>query len=449
MKILIALFYIAVCSLASLAQTNAEILASANGQKFTVADLPPNLREAYKQRNTKTAQLRQDILTQMIVDTLLESEAAARKTDIEKLEAEARAKAAAPTEAQIKAVYNANKAKIGERTLEETREQIVAFLRRENEQKALVAFVKSLQARYKVASLKPLNAPNLKAADILVTVGARKIAAGQFEQVARREIYEYRAEIYDAVVNTLEEMIYLKLVEAEAQKSGIASGDLLAREITDKMRDFSNEESEKLRYDFRQSLFRKYNVQILVKEPEPFAQNISTDGDPFQGKASAPVTVVMFSDFQCSVCAATHPILQRVLAGYGDKVRFVVRDFPLTSIHKNAFLAAQAANAANAQGKFFEYTEILYRNQAALDADSLKKYAADSGLNVGQFELDLQSGKFAGEVRRDMADGKRYGITGTPTIFINGVKVRVLSAKSFRDAIEKALAKTKVSAGSR
>jgi protein-disulfide isomerase len=244
-------------------------------------------------------------------------------------------------------------------------------------------------------------------------------------------------------------MIYLKLVEAEAQKSGIASGDLLAREITDKMRDFSNEESEKLRYDFRQSLFRKYNVQILVKEPEPFAQNISTDGDPFQGKANAPVTVVMFSDFQCSVCAATHPILQKVLAGYGDKVRFVVRDFPLTPIHKNAFLAAQAANAANAQGKFFEYTEILYRNQAALDADSLKKYAADSGLNVGQFELDLQSGKFAGEVRRDMADGKRYGITGTPTIFINGVKVRVLSAKSFRDAIEKALAKTKVSAGSR
>ncbi|HEX8246917.1 MAG TPA: thioredoxin domain-containing protein [Pyrinomonadaceae bacterium] len=450
MKFFIALFYIAVCSLAAFAQTNAEILASANGQKLTVADLPPELREAYKQRNAKTAELRQEILTQMIVDTLLETEAAARKIDVEKMLEEIKPELfSKPTEAQIKAVYNANKAKIGARTLDEVRDQIVAFLSREAEKKNTVDFVKRLQAKYKVTPVKPLNASNLKAADVLFTIGAKRITVAQFEQRARREIYEFRAEIYDAVVYALEEMIYSRLVETEAQKSGITSGDLLAREITDKLRDFSNEESARLRDNFQQKLFQKYAAQILVKEPEPFAQNISTDDDPFQGNARAPVTVVMFSDFQCSVCAATHPVLQKVLAEYGDKIRLVVRDFPLITIHKDAFLAAQAANAANAQGKFFEYTEILYRNQAALDADSLKKYAADSGLNVGQFELDLQSGKFAGEVRRDMADGKNYGVNGTPTIFVNGVRIRSLTAKSFRGAIEKALAKPKAGAASR
>jgi protein-disulfide isomerase len=397
--------------------------------------------EAYKQRNAKTAELRQNIFTQMIVEALLETEAAARKTDAGKLAENIQAKAPAPTEAQIKALYNANKAKVGDRSLEEVRPQIVDFLRRESEQKALAAFVKSLQIKYKGIPGKPLNAPNLKAADVLFTIGAKRITVAQFEQRAKRDIYEYRAEIYDAVVYALEEMIYTKLVEREAQKSGIASGDLIAREITDKMRDFSDEESARLRDEFRETLFRKYNAQILVKEPEPFAQNVSTDDDPFQGSASAPVTIVMFSDFQCPACSATHPVLQKVLAEYGDKVRFVVRDFPLTPIHKDAFLAAQAAGAANAQGKFFEYAEILYRHQTALDAASLKKYAADSGLNVAQFELDLQSGKFAAEVRRDMADGKSYGITGTPTIFVNGVRVRALSAKAFREAIEKALAK--------
>ena len=449
MKFFIAILSTFICALSMFAQTNAEILAGIDGQKFTVADLPADLRAAYGQRNAKTAQMRQNIFTQMIIETLLETEAAARKIDVEKLDEEIRAKAPAPTEAQIKALYNANKAKIGNRTLEEVRAQIVDFLRHESEQKALIAFVKRLQIKYKATPGKPLNAPNLKAADVLFTIGTKKITVAQFEQTVKREIYEYRAEIYDAVVAALEEMIYAKLVELEAQKSGIASGDLIAREVTDKMRDFSNEESARLRGDFRQMLFQKYNAQILVKEPEPFAQNISTDDDPFQGSANAPVTIVMFSDFQCPACSATQPVLQRVLAEYGDKVRFVVRDFPLTSIHKDAFLAAQAAGAANAQGKFFEYTEILYRNQTALDADSLKKYAADSGLNVGQFELDLQSGKFAAEVRRDMADAKNYGITGTPTIFVNGVMVRALSAKAFRDAIEKALAKTKVSAGSR
>ena len=105
------------------------------------------------------------------------------------------------------------------------------------------------------------------------------------------------------------------------------------------------------------------------------------------------------------------------------------------------FAAAIAANAANRQGKFFEYAEVLYKNQNALDEASLKKYAADLGLNVKQFELDLSDAQIAAEVRKDRADGETYGIGGTPTVFVSGVKVRVMSESGFRAAIEKALKK--------
>jgi protein-disulfide isomerase len=150
----------------------------------------------------------------------------------------------------------------------------------------------------------------------------------------------------------------------------------------------------------------------------------------------------MFSDFQCSACGATHPILQKVLAEYGDKVRFVVRDFPLESVHENAFRSALAANAARTQGKFFEYIDVLYRNQENLDEASLKKYAVELGLNIKQFELDFSNEKTAAEVRKDMAEGKNYGVGSTPTIYVNGVRVRRLSAENFRDVIGRALAKS-------
>jgi len=119
----------------------------------------------------------------------------------------------------------------------------------------------------------------------------------------------------------------------------------------------------------------------------------------------------------------------------------VVRDYPLETLHPNAFHAALAANAAKAQGKFFEYVEILYKNQKAQDDASLKKYATELGLNAAQFALDFNSERTAAEVRKDMADGKSYGITGTPSIFINGRYVRNISLDGFKDAIESALHK--------
>ena len=132
-----------------------------------------------------------------------------------------------------------------------------------------------------------------------------------------------------------------------------------------------------------------------------------------------------------------HPVLEEVLKSYGDKVRFVVRDFPLSQ-HENARKAAEAANAANAQGKFFEYIALLFQRQKALDVPSLKKYASELGLDRARFDAALDRGVYAAEVQRDVEDGELYGVGSTPTIFINGVQLRALSVEGLREAIDKA-----------
>lgn len=442
MKFVFSFLLTLLCSVALSAQTNPEILATANGQNFTVQDLPQNLAEAYTKLPSIISDLRTGLLARQVADILLDTEAAARKTTVDKLiETELKKRVAEPTADQIQAVFDANRDSIGNRPLEEVRPQIVSFLRREPEQKALADFVAELKSKSKVVMGKDVNG-KLLASDVLATVGAKTITEQSFETKAKKDIYEVRMQVYEAAYDALEQQIYTVLISAEAKSLGIQPEDLIAREISDKLKNFTADEREQLETTLEKRLFQKYKAQILLKEPTPFVQNIAIPvGTPSRGVPTAPVSVVMFSDFQCPACSATHPVLQKVLAEYPGKIRFVVRNYPLTQLHANAFRAAQAAAAAGAQGKFFEYTDVLYTHQNALDDASLKRYAAELGLNQKQFDADLASGKFDAAIKKDIEDGMAYGVSGTPTIFVNGVQVRQLSASSFRRAIDRALKK--------
>ena len=441
MKTLTVLF-ILFLSLNSFAQNSEEVLATANNQTFTAKDLPPSLGESFENLPKAVADKRKELLEQQIAQTLLENEAAAQKTTIEKLvQKEVNQKVPDPNEAEIQAIYDANSQNLGDKTVKEMRPQIVAFLRREPEQKALVDYVSTLKTKYKVSYGKDVNAPNLINSDVLANVGTKQITVDAFEAKNKLTLYEFQADIYDQTRDALEQILFSTVLTAEAKAQNVQTSDLIAREVTDKLHDFTDAEREKLERDLQKRLFQKYNAKILLKEPKPVAQNISIEGSPSKGKTDAPLTVVMFSDFECSHCAAAHPILQRVMAEYADKIRFVVRNFPLESIHPNAFRAAVAAQAANAQGKFFDYIELLYANQDKLDDASLKKYAAQLGLNQKQFDLDLGSEKLASVVRHDLEDGAKYGVNSTPTIFVNGVKVRSATTENIRRAIDRALTK--------
>jgi protein-disulfide isomerase len=200
-----------------------------------------------------------------------------------------------------------------------------------------------------------------------------------------------------------------------------------------------------LEHTLREKLKATASVRMLLEEPEPPALNIGTDDDPSRGAPNAPVTLVVFSDFQCPSCGANHPMIEETVNSYGNQVRLVYRDFPL-AMHENARKAAEAANAAFAQGKYFEYAEVLFKNQKALDVASLKKYATEVGLNRARFDAALDSGAYAAEVNHDIADGQQYGVVGTPTVFVNGVRVNNLSDETLRAAIDRALAQKRKTA---
>lgn len=180
-------------------------------------------------------------------------------------------------------------------------------------------------------------------------------------------------------------------------------------------------------------------------QPSPTAGivQVSADDDPAIGPEDAPVLIVEFSDFQCSYCArfATETLGQ-ILDTYGYQVRFVYRDFPLTSIHPHAQKAAEATQCAHEQGKYWEYSDLLFQNQQALDVDSLKGYAQQLGLDTDVFNECLDSGQYASEIQKDLTEGQSYGVTGTPTFFINGRLLRGAKPFSaFQAMIEEELAK--------
>jgi protein-disulfide isomerase len=170
--------------------------------------------------------------------------------------------------------------------------------------------------------------------------------------------------------------------------------------------------------------------------------DVPTDDDPAIGLANAPITIVEFSDYQCPYCLQWHQqVFNQLRQDYPDKVRFVYRDFPLTSIHPEAGPAAEAANCANDQGAFWPYHDKLFSGQYALSEQAYKQYASDLGLDQGRFADCLSSHRYANEVQADFDFASSLGIRSTPTFFVNGIAVVGAQPYNvFKQVIDKELA---------
>ena len=142
--------------------------------------------------------------------------------------------------------------------------------------------------------------------------------------------------------------------------------------------------------------------------------------DHVAGPENAPVTLVEYGDYECPYCGMAHAIVKRAQKTLGDQLRYVFRNFPLAEAHPHARLAAQAAEAAGAQGKFWEMHDMLYEHQDALDPDDILGYARELGIDVARMTSELESGIYAKKVRDDFRGGVRSGVNGTPTFFVNG-----------------------------
>jgi protein-disulfide isomerase len=147
-----------------------------------------------------------------------------------------------------------------------------------------------------------------------------------------------------------------------------------------------------------------------------------TDRDHQLGAPTAPVTLVEYADFECSYCGQAYHVVKALERRLGRGLRVVYRHFPLTVVHPDAEPAALAAEAAGAQGKFWQMHGLLFEHQTALDRDALESYAAALGLDMRRFTRELEGRVHADRVREDFMGGIRSGVNGTPTFFINGLR---------------------------
>ncbi len=306
--------------------------------------------------------------------------------------------------------------------------------------------------------------------DAVATVGTTNVTLERVDEKALQEptssygnlklvqaVYEARRAAVDEIVGDM-------LLDEEAKRRGVQRAALVEQEITSHVAAVSEadvtawyqanpqrvqgatidqvrlpiqslltqERVQAAREAFLDKLKAKTPVRIMLEPPR---QSVSAAGAPSRGPANAPIEMIEFADFQCPFCLAAAPTVQRVLDTYGDRIRFVYRNYPLPS-HPNARPAAEAAQCANEQGKFWAYHDKLFADPGKLEDAQLKEAAASLGLDAARFNRCVDQHAYKSVVDADTQAANEVGVTGTPAFFING---RLLSGAQPYDAFKRVI----------
>ena len=315
------------------------------------------------------------------------------------------------------------------------------------------------------------------ASEPLAEVDGVAITAEEVEKALAAQLTKLEEQIYNLKRQRIEGLINEKLLAKEAKKRGLSIPALVDAEVTSKVDLITEQEidnfyqankaqlkgeEEKIREQIRaylqnqkiqarreaflQSLRSQAKVAVNLKPPPVHRVEVRVEGAPFKGGENAPVTIVKFEDFHCPFCNKVQSTLEQLLARYGEKVKLVHRDFPIDNIHPAARKGHEAARCAHEQGKFWAYHDKLYSNAPKASAEDLMSYAKQVELDLQAFDKCFSSGRHKAAVQKDLEEGSRLGVTGTPTFFING---RLISGaqplQSFVSVIENELARAKES----
>jgi len=448
------------------------VLAIVNGIKITRADISPPTEKRVAELQAEVIEARRREVDLQINSALLEAESARLKISTAKvLENEVINKIKEPTEAEAQAFYDQNKARI-QSEFPAVKSYIISYLREQRQRDEAAGFAARLRSGAAVKILVTEATPPANPAErarLFATVNGRRITSAEVEDSLAPLIFSVQEQTYRLRMQDVDLKINDILLNAEAQKRNLATYAVLEAETDQKVpviteaeaQDFYNknkarmggdfvqlkdqiiqylkdEARRKLQSAFAERLRQAVPLHIFLKPPAPPTYEISVENQPAKGNANAAVTVIEFTDFECPTCAQAEPVLEKLLLEYGPRMRLVVRDFPLNK-HAHAVKAAEAAEAARVQGKYWEYARLLYANQTALETTQLKEYASRLGLDRTRFDADLDGGTFSPAVLRDLRDGERMGVSGTPQIFVNGRQVSDPSYEGLKAAIEAAL----------
>ena len=149
---------------------------------------------------------------------------------------------------------------------------------------------------------------------------------------------------------------------------------------------------------------------------------VNRNRDHISGPDTAPITLVEYGDYECPYCGQAYPIIKQIQDYFGDNLRFVFRNFPLSQVHPHAQRAAEVAEEAADQNKFWNMHDYLYEHQQALDDNHLEKYAKIIGLDLERFNKDMENHIHVPRIREDFLSGIQSGVNGTPSFYINGTR---------------------------
>ena len=315
------------------------------------------------------------------------------------------------------------------------------------------------------------------ATDVVVaTVGDRTLKMSDIEQHWQKQdaasFARMRQQVYDLNRRVLDDLIGEVLLQNEAKKRNQTVDQLLAAETPKRLQPVTEEQIKELYEQSRERTqgmsfdalrpaivsyleqqrpvearrrfieeLRKASSDIAIKLEVPRSSITVLPNDPVTGAASAKVEIVEFSDFQCPYCKRVAPVLKQLMTKYGDRVKLVWKDFPLPN-HPDARPAAEAALCANDQGKFWAYHDKLFDNQNELTASNLKEWAAQLGMNAATFNACFDRGTYRQLVEQDQEEGSRWGVSSTPTVYINGrAVVGAMPIETYETIIQEELAR--------
>ena len=283
--------------------------------------------------------------------------------------------------------------------------------------------------------------------DIVVTLGEVDAAWNENDAGSQLRMLQ---QLYDTRRRVLDFVIGNHLIDREATQRGLSRDELLAQELPSRTLPITDEEVElvfernrealggrtleDVRSEIQAAIERQRPTQALQQfmtelrggaddillSLDPPRQRVEVlPDDPAKGPVDAPIVLVEFSDFQCPFCQRATGTLAELIDRYEDQIRLVYKDYPLPS-HAQAFKAAEAGNCAHEQGMFWEFHDKMFGSQDALDVPALKSYASELGLETASFSACLDEGRYTRRVQQDTQIGQRYGVSSTPTVFING-----------------------------
>jgi protein-disulfide isomerase len=311
---------------------------------------------------------------------------------------------------------------------------------------------------------------------VVATVGDRTIRMSDVEQYWQQQdpasFARMRQQVYEVNRRVLEDLIGETLLQNEAKKRNVTVDQLVATEspkrsqpvTEDQIKELYEQSREKTQGMSLEALrpaivsyleqqrpaearrryideLRKASKDVAIKLDVPRTAIKVLPTDPVTGGASARVEIVEFSDFQCPYCRQVAPVLKQIMAKYGDRVKLVWKDFPLPS-HPDARPAAEAAQCANDQGKFWAYHDKLFENQNDMSVTNLKEWAAQMGMDATKFNACFDKGTHRQLVQQDQEEGSRHGVSSTPSVFINGrALIGAASVETYGAIIEEELAR--------